>query len=146
MALAAAIGRPDAHAGEIPVAYVQMQPGATVTDRELLDFAAASIPERAAVPKQVNIVPALPMTGVGKIFKPALQQLEMEAVVSAEALKSSVTIVGIEHVRDARGAAVIRVRTDAGATALQAALDRYAFKSEVLAGFRNSYTGEETEP
>ena len=146
VALAAAIGRPDAHAGEVPVAYVQMQPGATVTDRELLDFAAASIPERAAVPKQVNIVPALPMTGVGKIFKPALQQLEMEAVVSAEALKSSVTIVGIEHVRDARGAAVIRVRTDAGATALQAALDRYAFKSEVLAGFRNSYTGEETEP
>lgn len=146
VALAAAIGRPDAHAGEVPVAYVQVQPGATVTDRELLDFAAASIPERAAVPKQVNIVPALPMTGVGKIFKPALQQLEMEAVVGAEALKSGVTIVGIEHVRDARGAAVIRVRTDAGATALQAALDRYAFKSEVLAGFSSSYTGEETEP
>ena len=47
-----------------------------------------SIPERAAVPKRVNIVPSLPMTGVGKIFKPALQQLEIETVVRAEALNS----------------------------------------------------------
>ena len=86
VALAAAIARPDAYAGEIPVAYVQTQPGTMVTGQELLDFATASIPERAAVPKQVKIVPALPMTGVGKIFKPALQQLEIETVVRAEAL------------------------------------------------------------
>ncbi|PVE21692.1 acyl-CoA synthetase [Microvirga sp. KLBC 81] len=145
VALAAAIGSPDAYAGEVPVAYVQTQPGATVTDRELLDFAAASIPERAAVPKQVNIVPALPMTGVGKIFKPALQQLEVEAVVRAEALKTGTTIADIEHVRNAQGVPVIRVRTEAGATTLQAELDRYALQSEVLEGPSGPDAGEETK-
>ena len=145
VALAAAIASPDAYAGEIPVAYVQTQPGTMVTGQELLDFATASIPERAAVPKQVKIVPALPMTGVGKIFKPALQQLEIETVVRAEALKTGATIAEVEHVRDARGAHVIRVRTDAGATALRSALDRYAFKSEVLEGASSPSTGEEAK-
>ncbi|WP_262266121.1 acyl-CoA synthetase [Microvirga yunnanensis] len=145
VALAAAIGSPDAHAGEVPVAYVQTQPGAIVTAQELLDFAAASIPERAAVPKQVHIVPTLPMTGVGKIFKPALQRLEMGAVVRAEARKTGATIVSIEHARDVRGGAVTRVQTDAGATALRAALDRYAFKSEVLEGASGPSTGEEVK-
>lgn len=143
VALAAAIGSPDAYAGEVPVAYVQTQPGATVTERELLDFVAASIPERAAVPKQVNIVPALPMTGVGKIFKPVLQRLEMEAAIRAEALKTGVDIVDIEHVHNAQGVHVVMIRAGAGATDLQAALDRYAFKSEVLEGSSVSHAGAE---
>ena len=104
VALAAAIGSPDAYAGEVPVAYVQTKPGAAVTDQELLDFAAAHIPERAAVPKRVKIVSSLPVTGVGKIFKPALQRLEMETVVRVEARKAGATITEIAHDRDARGA------------------------------------------
>jgi fatty-acyl-CoA synthase len=74
VALVAAIGSPDAYAGEVPVVYVQMKPGVSATEQELLEFAAGRIPERAAVPKHVRVVPALPLTGVGKIFKPALQQ------------------------------------------------------------------------
>ena len=46
VAMAAAIGSPDAYAGEVPVAYVQLKPGATVTSLELVEFAAAHIPER----------------------------------------------------------------------------------------------------
>ncbi|WP_286718551.1 AMP-binding enzyme, partial [Thalassolituus sp. UBA2009] len=33
--LVAAVGRPDAHAGELPVAYVQLKPGARVSTAEL---------------------------------------------------------------------------------------------------------------
>ena len=33
--LAAAVGRPDAHAGDLPVAYVQLKPGATATEADL---------------------------------------------------------------------------------------------------------------
>ena len=132
VALAAAIGSPDAYAGEVPVAYVQLKSGAAVADQELLDFAAAHIPERAAVPKCVNIAASLPVTGVGKIFKPALQRLEIEAVVQLEALKVGATIADIAQDRDPQGIQVIRVRTHRKAAALQAALDRYAFKSEVL--------------
>lgn len=132
VAMAAAVGSPDAYAGELPVAYVQTKPGVAVSEQELLDFAAAHIPERAAVPKRVNIAPSLPVTGVGKIFKPALQRLEIEAVVRSEALKVGATITDVTHDRDSQGTHVLRVRTGGDATALRTALDRYAFKSEVL--------------
>ena len=35
VAMAAAIGSPDAYSGEVPVAYVQTKPGASVTEEEL---------------------------------------------------------------------------------------------------------------
>jgi len=70
---AAAIGRPDRYAGELPVAYVQLKPGAKATQEELLDFARARIAERAAVPLEITIIPALPQTNVGKVFKPQLR-------------------------------------------------------------------------
>jgi fatty-acyl-CoA synthase len=55
VALAVAVGSPDAYAGEVPVAYVQPKPGAAVTEEELLEFAASTIPERAAVPKRIRV-------------------------------------------------------------------------------------------
>jgi fatty-acyl-CoA synthase len=79
--LAAAVGRPDAHAGEIPVAYVQLQPGAAATEETLLAYAKETIGERAAVPKAIHIVDEVPQTAVGKIFKPYLIQLETEDVI-----------------------------------------------------------------
>ncbi|MET0531943.1 MAG: acyl-CoA synthetase [Microvirga sp.] len=132
VAMAAAIGSPDAHAGEVPVAYVQTKPGASLTGQDLLDFATAHIPERAAVPKCVNIAPSLPLTGVGKIFKPALQQLEIAAVVRTEALRVGASLTGVTHDRDSHGTHVLRIRALGDASALRIALDRYAFKSEVL--------------
>ncbi len=80
VALAAAIGRPDAHAGELPVAYVQLEPEAQATEEELLQYARQSIGERAAVPKAIHIIDEMPVTTVGKIFKPQLTWLEVEDV------------------------------------------------------------------
>jgi fatty-acyl-CoA synthase len=80
VALAAAVGRPDAHAGELPVAYVQLQPEASVTEEALLAYAQENIGERAAVPKRIHILDEMPQTVVGKIFKPYLIQLEVEDV------------------------------------------------------------------
>ena len=71
--LAAAVGRPDAYAGEVPVVYVQLHSGATVTEEELLAFARTHIADRTAAPAQVVIVGAIPTTAVGKIFKPTLR-------------------------------------------------------------------------
>jgi len=85
--LAAAVGRPDAHAGEVPVAYVQLKPGMDVTEADLLDFARGHIGERAALPKAFRIIPAMPLTSVGKIFKPELKRRETEDALS-EALCS----------------------------------------------------------
>lgn len=75
--LAAAVGRPDAHAGELPVAYVQLREGSHATEQELLDFARNTISERAALPRHIRIVEQIPLTGVGKIFKPDLKHREI---------------------------------------------------------------------
>ena len=71
--IAAAVGRPDAHTGEMPVAFVQLKAGAQAEPGELQDFARARITERAAAPAEVVIVPAMPLTAVGKVFKPQLR-------------------------------------------------------------------------
>ncbi|MDW5593085.1 acyl-CoA synthetase [Conexibacter stalactiti] len=75
---AAAVGRPDPHAGEVPIAYVQLADGASVTTDELRAWAATRVPEPAAVPKQVEIVDAIPLTIVGKPFKPELRRRAAE--------------------------------------------------------------------
>lgn len=131
VALAAAVGSPDPHLGEIPVAHVQVRPGAEVTEGELLAFAATSIPERAAVPKRIRMSAALPMTAVGKIFKPALQQLEIEWVIRAEAERAGVAISELKVERDARLGVIATVRVDRDSAALREALERFAFKSEI---------------
>ena len=60
--IAAAVGRPDAHTGEMPVVFVQLKAGAQAEPGELHDFARAHISERAATPAEVVIVPAMPLT------------------------------------------------------------------------------------
>lgn len=73
VALAAAVGKPDAYAGELPVGYVQLKPGATASADEIREFAKTHIPERAAAPVDVVILDALPLTSIGKIYKPPLR-------------------------------------------------------------------------
>jgi fatty-acyl-CoA synthase len=73
VALAALVGQPDAYAGELPLAYVQLKPDAKTTPGELVDFVRERTPERAAVPVNVVLIDAMPLTGVGKVFKPQLR-------------------------------------------------------------------------
>lgn len=124
--IAAAVGRPDAHAGEMPIAFVQLKPGAQAEPGELHDFAREHIPERAAAPVEVVILPAMPLTGVGKVFKPQLRYVA--AQLAFERLARSVlgSAAGItvevgphpEHgtfatvkVSGAGGEAIARLRT-----------------------------------
>jgi fatty-acyl-CoA synthase len=72
--LAAAVSKPDAYAGELPVAYVQLVPGARATAEEIRDFALAHIPERAAAPKDIIIVERMPLTDVQKPAKVELRR------------------------------------------------------------------------
>ncbi|MBV8240518.1 MAG: acyl-CoA synthetase [Hyphomicrobiales bacterium] len=132
VAMAAAIGSPDPYAGEVPVAYVQAKPGASVTEEELTEFAAARIPERAAIPKRVRITAALPVTRVGKIFKPDLMKREIENVIRAEARSASASITGVEVDHDPSAGLIARIRLASGGESLRLALQRYAFKFEIM--------------
>jgi len=82
VALAAAVGMPDSYAGELPVCYVALKPGACVAEDELHDHAQRTIGERPAWPKQIHIVEAIPLTSVGKIYKPQLRCDAAERLVT----------------------------------------------------------------
>jgi fatty-acyl-CoA synthase len=71
--LAAVVGQPDAYAGELPLAYIQLKPGAKVAPGELEAWVRERSPERAAVPVEIVLIDPMPLTGVGKVFKPQLR-------------------------------------------------------------------------
>jgi fatty-acyl-CoA synthase len=65
---------PDAYAGEVPVVYVTLRKGACVTEEELMAFARAEINEPPALPRRFFVLEQLPMTAIGKIYKPTLRE------------------------------------------------------------------------
>lgn len=85
VALSAAVGTPDAYAGELPVLFVTLVGGARATAEELLAFAADNVHEAPARPRSVVILKEMPLTNVGKIFKPALRLLAAENAVRDQA-------------------------------------------------------------
>lgn len=102
--VAAAIGRPDAHAGEVPVAYVQLKKGASASPEELLEHLRHEIPERAALPRHVRILDAMPLTAVGKIYKPALKRMEAKDALESALRDADVPFRAVMMVDDpARG-------------------------------------------
>lgn len=137
--LAAAVGKPDAYAGELPIAYVTLKRGVTVSVEELKTYTAGMISERAAIPKDIIIMEQMPLTDVGKIVKTvlrrdavkrvheeALQFLRDQAMVAvavtgndASEILSTITITGVrpeqrpairERVEKALGAFTVNYR------------------------------------
>ncbi len=111
VALAALVGQPDAYAGELPVAYVQLKPGASPSAAELIGYLREHTPERAAVPVALHFVDPMPLTAVGKIFKPALRVDAMRRVAEQmlEGLAAAGEPLGVQVISDAQHGHVIRV-------------------------------------
>lgn len=121
VALAAAVGEPDEYAGELPVAFVVAKPGATVTDAELLSFAAAHVAERAAVPKRITQVAALPLTAIGKVYKPGLRVMACERVLHERLCAAGLDAWLQVHGEDRSGALFMHFAVHEGLGASQAA-------------------------
>lgn len=134
VAVAAAVGMPDVYAGELPICYVQLLPNTTTTEEELRAFAETEISERPAWPKHIHIVDSIPVTAVGKIFKPTLRRNAVKRVVDTilanNKLAGDVTVT----VGGPRGMRVNVKLSDAqqtDATQLQDLLDAYLFEATV---------------
>lgn len=67
------VGVCDERLGEVPVAFVVLQEGATMTEQEVIDLARTKMAHYKA-PRCVDFLEALPMTTVGKVDKKALQK------------------------------------------------------------------------
>ena len=136
---AAAVGRPDRHSGEVPVAYVVPAGPGPFDEAELLAWASTAIGEPAARPKRIYPVDAIPVTAVGKHFKPALAA-DAAARVVTEALAAAglpdartsaahedgrliVTVTGADpgRVRDAVAGFALTIRTGPSPAAQAAA-------------------------
>lgn len=87
---AAAIGMPDAYAGELPVAFVTLHKGSELAGPDLIDFLRPRIDEPAALPKRIEIIEQMPVTPIGKIFKPALRRIAAEWALRAAAAAAGV--------------------------------------------------------
>lgn len=83
VAAAAAVGQPDRYAGELPVLFVTELDGVPLDAEALMAHVAAKVAERPAAPKQVFVVDDLPLTAIGKVFKPALRAEAARRLVEA---------------------------------------------------------------
>jgi fatty-acyl-CoA synthase len=108
VAFAGAVGQPDASAGETPAVYVELVEGAQADVAELREFCRAHVPEKAAAPRHLEILPELPKTAVGKIFKPALRRLAITRVYD-EALAEAKLHARVREVEEDRRLGLVAV-------------------------------------
>jgi fatty-acyl-CoA synthase len=137
VALAAAVGMPDAYAGELPVCYVALHPGASVTEDELQQHAQRTIGERPAWPKQIHIVEAIPLTSVGKIYKPQLR-CDAAVRVAARVVREQCGVIDA-HVqasdggrRGLRVSVAVPQAASSAAPEIEQALSKFLFETQVV--------------
>ncbi|MGW6117928.1 acyl-CoA synthetase [Nocardia sp. NPDC055165] len=134
VAAAGAVGRPDPHSGEVPVAYVTLAQGATVSEADLVDWAAERVPERAAAPKTVTVLDVLPVTDVGKPYKVGLRADATQRAL-AEALSRRVGIHAITtEVVDGAIVATVTLDPVVDPSEVEAILGHYAITWKVVIG------------
>lgn len=133
VAMAAAIGKPDERVGELPAVYIQLKPEHSVTAEQLLQHAQQSISERAAIPRDIWLIEHMPVTAVGKIFKPELRLDAMRRTL-------------LERLGDLAQSLLVEVRTDAqygmhaDIQAIQPIVDWQTLAQQHLTLFKLSYT------
>lgn len=121
VALAAAVGQPDRYAGELPVGYVSLKPGTSVSAEELQRFAEPRIAERPAWPRQIFVVETLPVTSVGKIFKPQLRCDAVERLLRPQvAAAAQSDAVSVTATAGGKRGTTVEVRLPAAAAARRA--------------------------
>jgi fatty-acyl-CoA synthase len=111
VAMAAVVGEPDAHAGEVPVAFVTLKPGVQADAATLLAEVAPHVYERPAVPKRLTVLPALPLTAIGKVYKPALRRMAVDTRLREDLARLGVPFELDVQERPSGIAAVLRLDT-----------------------------------
>lgn len=82
----AAVGMPDQYAGELPVLFVVADASVSTNPEKLSRYIQDTIHERPARPRTILFLDELPLTAVGKIFKPKLVELAIAEKVRQEAI------------------------------------------------------------
>ena len=139
VALAAAVGMPDAYAGELPVCFVELLPGADVSVEDLHQHAQSVIDERPAWPKLIQTIDIIPLTTVGKIFKPSLRCIvAKQKVLELVQKEFGITNAEVEVVAGGYRGMRVNITLSEGdrssATELETALAAFLFEAQVQVG------------
>jgi fatty-acyl-CoA synthase len=140
--IAAAVGMPDAYAGEVPVVYLTIANGADVSSETLMVHLTDTVPEPPARPRHIFILDEMPTTAVGKIDKTALRRdatrrAVQTALLSIVCLEGESTDVLVREGEGGRLMVTIRASQKRHAlpemtASISEVLGRYAFAHEVL--------------
>lgn len=121
---AAAVGMPDVHAGEVPVAYVTLS--APTTEADLVAWAKEHVAEPAAAPKSVQVVDMLPVTAVGKPYKLPLRADAARRAVTAALAEHDGAVEVTADVEDGGVTVTVVAQPGTDQTALAQILDAFA--------------------
>jgi fatty-acyl-CoA synthase len=140
VAIAAAVGRPDPYAGEVPMLFVALQPGITIDAEALTAFVQERILEPPARPRAVSILPEMPVTPIGKIFKPKLREIATReaarALLAAEGLADGVEV---DAITDPSRGLYLEVRADRSrAESARRLLQQFPVRVEIAARERRT--------
>lgn len=133
----AAIACPHPKVGEVPVVYVQLVKDSVLTTQDLMQYAQQHMGEQAAIPKSIKIIDTIPLTPVGKIFKPALrwdvtrQTYEAALAPLNDKVRDLLITVGEDKVYGTR--VDIELRTDLNEADIKAVI------SDILAAYSLYY-------
>lgn len=132
VSISIAIGLPDRYAGELPMAYIVKVADSQISAEELIEHCANTMSERAAIPKRIEFIDAMPLTAVGKIFRPTLRQQITETLVKEVLASSSISAQVASETEKKRGL-VIRIDVDDKSTidATNTLFQNYIFTTEV---------------
>jgi fatty-acyl-CoA synthase len=126
------------------MAYVTLKAQVAATPEELVEWSGMHVAEPAAAPVEIVILDTMPVTAIGKIYKPALRQdairrafeAELEPIVQAGAgiavAVESHEVHGTVAIVSVRG--VPEEQRDAVRGRILRALGRYPVKAEVRLG------------
>jgi fatty-acyl-CoA synthase len=127
-----AIGLPDPYAGELPMAYVVKVANSSLSEQDLIDHCAETMSERAAIPKRIEFIDAMPLTAVGKIFRPTLRQKISEQVIRELLTKEDIVADVSSDLEKKRGLVLrIDVTDKTKIDAVNKLVEGYIFTSEV---------------
>lgn len=132
VAVSIAVGLPDSYAGELPMAFVVKAPGSEITPEELIQHCADTMSERAAVPKRIEFIDAMPLTAVGKIFRPHLRQSIAESVTREVLEEHNISANVSSEIEKKRGLVIsISVSDKSTIETVNALFQGYTFIKEV---------------
>jgi len=109
--ISSAVGMPDQYAGEVPILFVVAAPGQTIDLGALEQHLENNVIEPPAKPKRVIVLDRLPVTAVGKIFKPSLRDLAIKekARLEIERLFGKAAAADIDVGRDDKLNTCVRI-------------------------------------